>query len=118
MINGDGLHTRDFTYIDNVLHMNMLALTTTNPLAVNQIYNTAGGERTSINRLAKEIKTFLALYDTSILNIDPIHGLNRLGDIPHSFACIDKAKKMLGYSPIVSFQEGLKQTVKWYVNNN
>lgn len=93
MINGDGLHTRDFTYIDNVLHMNMLALTTTNPLAVNQIYNTAGGERTSINRLAKEIKTFLALYDTSILNIDPIHGLNRLGDIPHSFACIDKAKK-------------------------
>lgn len=116
-INGDGLNTRDFTYIDNVVHMNMLALKTTNPQAINQIYNTAGGERTSINQLANDIKAYLAQHDSSISNINPIHGPYRLGDIPHSFACIDKAKRLLDYSPSVSFQEGLKETVKWYVNN-
>lgn len=116
-INGDGLNTRDFTYIDNVLHMNMLALNTTNTQAVNQIYNTAGGGRTSINKLANEIKSCLVQYDFSISDINPIYGANRLGDIPHSFASIDKAKQLLGYSPLVSFQEGLNETVKWYVNN-
>lgn len=116
-INGDGQNTRDFTYIDNVLHMNMLALKTTNIQAVNQIYNTAGGERTSINKLANDIKSCLVQYDSSISYIDPIHGAYRLGDIPHSFACIDKAKQLLGYSPLISFQEGLKETIKWYVNS-
>lgn len=90
-INGDGLNTRDFTYIDNVLHMNMLALKTTNTQAINQIYNTAGGEQTSINKLANDIKAYLVQYDSSISDINPIHGSYRLGDIPHSFACIDKA---------------------------
>ena len=117
VINGDGEYSRDFTYIDNVLHMNMLALNTTNTQAVNQIYNTAGGGRTSINKLANEIKSCLVQYDFSISDINPIYGANRLGDIPHSFASIDKAKQLLGYSPLVSFQEGLNETVKWYVNN-
>lgn len=116
-INGDGLNTRDFTYIDNVLHMNMLALKTTNIKAINQIYNTAGGERTSINKLAHEIKSYLVQYDFSISEINPIHGAYRLGDIPHSFASIDKAKQLLNYSPLVTFKEGLKETVKWYVSN-
>lgn len=116
-INGDGLSTRDFTYIDNVVHMNMLALKATNTQATNQIYNTAGGERISINQLANDIKAYLVQHDSSISDINPIHGSYRLGDIPHSFACIDKAKRLLDYSPLVSFQEGLKETVKWYVNN-
>lgn len=116
-INGDGQNTRDFTYIDNVLHMNMLALKTTNIQAVNKIYNTAGGERTSINELANDIKSYLVQYDSSISYINPVHGAYRLGDIPHSFACIDKAKQLLGYSPLVSFQEGLKETIEWYANS-
>ncbi len=117
IINGDGLNTRDFTYIDNVLHMNMLALKTTNAQAINQIYNTAGGERTSINKLANDIKSCLAQYDSSISYINPIHGAYRLGDIPHSFACIDKAKQLLDYSPLVPFQKGLEETIEWYVNS-
>ena len=95
----------------------MLALNTTNTQAVNQIYNTAGGGRTSINKLANEIKSCLVQYDFSISDINPIYGAYRLGDIPHSFASIDKAKQLLGYSSLVSFQEGLNETVKWYVNN-
>lgn len=117
IINGDGLNTRDFTYIDNVLHMNMLALKTTNIQAINQIYNTAGGRQISINELACEIKSYLIPYDFSISSINPIHGAHRLGDMPHSFASIEKARKLLNYNPLTSFQEGLKETIKWYVNN-
>lgn len=116
-INGNGQNTRDFTYIDNVIYMNMLALNTANPSAVNQIYNTAGGERISINQLAYDIKSCLMQYNTPISDINPIYGACRVGDIPHSFARIDKAKRLLNYLPLVSFQEGLKETVKWYVNN-
>lgn len=116
-INGDGSNTRDFTYIDNVINMNMRALKTTNSQAINQVYNTAGGERTSINKLADMIKSYLVQYDFSISDINPIYGAYRLGDIPHSFASINKAKQLLDYSPLVSFKEGLKTTVKWYINN-
>ncbi len=116
-INGNGQNTRDFTYIDNVIYMNMLALNTTNPSAVNQIYNTAGGECISINQLAFDVKSCLLQYDSSIFDINPIYGECRIGDIPHSFACIDKAKRLLNYSPLVSFQKGLKETINWYVNN-
>ena len=116
-INGDGEYSRDFTYIDNVLHMNMLALKTTNIQAINQIYNTAGGRQISINELACEIKSYLIPYDFSISSINPIHGAHRLGDMPHSFASIEKARKLLNYNPLISFQEGLKETIKWYMNN-
>lgn len=117
-INGDGNNTRDFTYIDNVIYMNMLALNTVEQSSINQIYNTAGGEQTSIGQLAYLIKIFLSKYDSFISTIDPIYGPHRLGDIPHSFACIDKAKLLLEYRPLVSFKEGLINTIKWYVDNH
>lgn len=116
-INGDGEYSRDFTYIDNVIQMNMLALATENPEAVNQIYNTAYGERTTLNQLCEYLREFLAAYDPEIAKILPTHGPNRVGDIPHSLACIDKAKRLLGYDPHYSMKQGLKEAVKWYWDN-
>lgn len=117
VINGDGEYSRDFTYIDNVILMNMLAMTTDNPEAVNQIYNTAYGERTTINDLVRYLKEYLGAHDEEILKIDPIHGPNRAGDIPHSLASIDKARRLLGYDPSFSMREGLKIAVDWYREN-
>lgn len=116
-INGDGEYSRDFTYIDNVIQMNMLALTTANPDAVNQIYNTAYGERTTLNQLVDALKEYLSEYDSEIANIEATHGPNRVGDIPHSLANVDKAKELLGYNPKFSMKEGLKEAVKWYWDN-
>lgn len=117
VINGNGEFSRDFTYIDNVIQMNMLAMTTTNPDAVNQVYNTAYGERTTLNQLVDCLKEYLSGFDPEIANVEIIHGSNRLGDIPHSLACIDKAKKLLGYNPEYSMRDGLKEAVKWYWHN-
>lgn len=116
-INGDGEYSRDFTYIDNVVQMNMLALTTDNPEAVNQIYNTAYGERTTLNQLVAYLKEYLSDFDPEIAKIEPTHGPNRAGDIPHSLACIDKAKRLLGYDPHFDMRAGLKEAVKWYWKN-
>lgn len=116
-INGDGEYSRDFTYIDNVIQMNMLAMTTTNPEAVNQIYNTAFGERTTLNQLVGYLREFLGAKDAQILGIEPTHGPNRAGDIPHSLASIDKAKTLLGYAPEYSMRNGLKEAVDWYWEN-
>jgi UDP-N-acetylglucosamine 4-epimerase len=116
-INGDGEYSRDFTYIDNVIQMNMLAMTTTNPEAVNQIYNTAFGERTTLNQLVGYLRENLSEFDPEIAKIEPTHGPNRVGDIPHSLACIDKAKRLLGYDPKFSMKDGLKEAVKWYWEN-
>lgn len=117
VLNGDGEYSRDFTYIDNVIQMNMLALATTNSAAVNQIYNTAFGERTTLNQLAGYLKELLSKFDPAIADIDVLHGPNRLGDIPHSLACVDKAKRLLGYDPQFNIKEGLKEAVKWYWKN-
>lgn len=116
-INGDGEYSRDFTYIDNVIQMNRLAIETTNPEAVNQIYNTAYGERTTLNQLVAYLKEYLSAFDPAIAGIEPTHGPNRAGDIPHSLACVDKARKLLGYEPQFSMKEGLKEAVKWYWEN-
>ena len=116
-INGDGEYSRDFTYIDNVIEMNMRAMTTTNPEAVNQIYNTAFGERTTLNQLVAYLKEYLSAYDPAIATVEPTHGPNRAGDIPHSLASIDKARRLLGYNPQYSMQQGLKQACEWYWNN-
>lgn len=117
VINGDGEYSRDFTYIDNVIQMNMLAMTTDNPAAVNQVYNTAYGERTTLNQLVSYLKEFLSEYDAQIQEVKVQHGPNRVGDIPHSLACIDKAKELLGYNPQFSMRDGLKVAVKWYWDN-
>lgn len=117
VINGDGEYSRDFTYVDNVIQMNMRALTTTNPEAVNQIYNTAYGERTTLNQLVSYLKENLSKMDPEIKSIDAIHGPNRVGDIPHSLACIDKAKRLLGYDPKYSMRQGLEECCRWYWEN-
>ncbi len=114
VINGDGNFSRDFTYIDNVIQMNELALFTENPEAVNTVYNTAFGERTTLNELVNGIKENLAVFDPEIANVAIVYGENRIGDIPHSLASIDKAKNLLGYAPKFSMKEGLKEAVKWY----
>lgn len=117
VINGNGEYSRDFTYIDNVILMNLLALTTNNKEADNQIYNTAFGERTTLNDLVKYLKEYLAEFDSKIADIEIIYGDYRKGDVPHSLASIDKAKSLLGYNPQFSMKEGLKEAVKWYWEN-
>ena len=117
IINGDGEYSRDFTYIDNVIQMNLLALTTTNKEAINQVYNTAFGERATLNDLIKSLKMYLSKYDAKIADVEVIYGPNRIGDIPHSLASIDKAKKLMNYNPQFSLQKGLKEAVKWYWEN-
>lgn len=114
VINGDGKYSRDFTYIDNVIQMNELALKTKNIAAVNTVYNTAYGERTTLNQLVEYLKEFLSEYDPEISEIEVIHGPNRLGDIPHSLASIEKAKLLLNYRPEYNMYKGLKEAVKWY----
>lgn len=114
VINGDGNYSRDFTYIDNVIQMNLLALSTTNPRAINQVYNTAYGERTTLNQLVQHLKEFLSYYDPAISGLEIVHGPNRQGDIPHSLANVDKARMMINYEPKYSMKEGLREAVKWY----
>ncbi|MES2590529.1 MAG: SDR family oxidoreductase [Bacteroidota bacterium] len=116
-INGDGNYSRDFTYIDNVIQMNMLAMATKNPSALNTVYNTAFGESTTLNELVNYLKEYLSEFDAQIAAVPIIYGENRVGDIPHSLASIDKAKNMLGYQPEFSIKNGLKEAVKWYWNN-
>jgi len=117
IINGDGNYSRDFTYIDNVIQMNELAMTTANKEAINTVYNTAFGDRNTLNNLADYLKKFLSQYDPKIANISVEYGPNRMGDIPHSLASIEKAKTLLGYNPQFSMEEGLKVAVKWYWEN-
>ncbi len=116
-INGDGNYSRDFTYIDNVIQMNELAMLTQNPEAINTVYNTAYGDRNTLNNLVDYLKEFLAIYDPKIGNVAVEYGPNRAGDIPHSLASIGKAKTLLGYDPKYSMQEGLKAAVEWYWEN-
>lgn len=117
VINGDGEYSRDFTYIDNVIQMNMLAMKTDNPDALNTVYNTAFGEQTSLNQLISYIKEFLAIYNPEIVNVKIEYGPNRLGDIPHSLASIDKAMHLLNYKPKFSVRDGLEKAIEWYWQN-
>ena len=117
VINGDGTYSRDFTYIDNVVQANLLALETDNKESINQVYNVAYGDRNSLNELLKYLKDYLSDFDSKIKNIDPVYGPNRLGDVPHSHASIEKAKQLLNYQPEYSLKQGLKEAVKWYWEN-
>ena len=117
VINGDGFYSRDFTYIDNVIQMNHLALTTKNPSAVNQVYNTAVGDRITIKEMAEAIKTGLTKYKKEVAKISLQFGPERLGDVPHSQASIEKAKNLLNYNPTHNFKEGIEASLEWYYNN-
>ncbi|OUL62989.1 SDR family oxidoreductase [Flavobacterium sp. AJR] len=117
LINGDGNFSRDFTYIDNVIQMNALAIATKNPEAINTVYNTAYGDRNTLNDLVGYLKKYLSEYDPKIASVEITYGPNRAGDIPHSLASIEKAKRLLDYNPEYSLQEGLKEAVSWYWNN-
>ncbi|MFA7272779.1 MAG: SDR family oxidoreductase [Crocinitomicaceae bacterium] len=118
MINGDGSFSRDFTYIDNVIQMIHLAATTENKEALGQVFNTAVGDRTTLLELTELLKEHLGEYDEKIRQIPIIHGPNRAGDIPHSLASIEKAKKLLNYNPSHQLNEGLKEAMVWYWNEN
>lgn len=117
VINGDGNYSRDFTYIDNVIQMNELAMLTENPQAVNTVYNTAYGDRTTLTQLVQLLKNNLAQFDPKIAEVTVIHGPNRAGDIPHSLASIEKAKNNLGYNPKFSIEAGIREAVSWYFQN-
>ena len=117
VINGDGSFSRDFTYIDNVIQINRLAMQTENPKALNTVYNVAYGARTSLNQLADTLKNLLAAQDPAIAGIPVLHGPERLGDVPHSQASIEKARRLLGYDPRYDVATGLKEAVKWYQEN-
>jgi nucleoside-diphosphate-sugar epimerase len=105
-VHGDGLQSRDFTYIDNVIHGNLLAANA--PDAVGQVMNLATGGRVTLLELIEKINHVL---DTSV---QPIHVAPRAGDIKHSRASIDKARKLLNYEPVVDFDDGLARTIAWY----
>lgn len=117
VINGDGEYSRDFTYIEDVIQMNLLALETTDARAVNQIYNTAEGERTTLNELTSYLQQYLSEFDAQIAQVEVLHGPYRVGDIPHSLASVEKAKALLGYQPHFSLKTGLREAVKWYWEN-
>lgn len=117
VINGDGNYSRDFTYIDNVVQMNELAMLTNDKKAINTVYNTAYGERNTLNDLVGYLKEILTDYDSKISSVEILYQSNRAGDIPHSLASIDKAKVNLGYDPKFSLQEGLRVALNWYWEN-
>lgn len=110
-INGDGTHSRDFTYVDNAVQANLLSLFTENSKAINQVYNIACGKQTSLNEL------FEILAKVAGSNLKPIHGPERKADVKHSLADISKAKKLLEYEVKVSIEEGLKLTYEWNKGN-
>jgi UDP-N-acetylglucosamine 4-epimerase len=116
VINGDGNYSRDFTYIDNVIQANLLSLIAGSN-AINTVYNVAYGDRNTLNDLMRYLKEFLSVYNSEIKNVKVIKGPNRQGDIPHSHASVDKARRLLNYDPQFSLQNGLKEAVEYYWEN-
>lgn len=117
VINGDGNYSRDFTYIDNVVQMNERAILTKNPEAINTVYNTAFGDRTTLKELVGMLKENLSQFDPEIRKVNIVYGDPRAGDIPHSLASIAKAERLLEYKPVYSLEKGLKEAVSWYYKN-
>lgn len=117
IINGDGSFSRDFTYIDNVVQMNILAIKSNNVNAVNKVYNVAFGERTTLNELVSALKKQLSKYDPKIAEIEIEYGPERAGDVPHSLASINRATELLGYEPEYNIDKGLEEAVSWYFKN-
>lgn len=117
LVNGDGSISRDFTPVANVVDVNLLALETTKAEAVNQVYNVACGERTTLKELLEGLKGELSEYDPEIAKVKETYGPPRKGDIPHSLASIDKARTLLGYDPRLNVKEGLREACRWYWEN-
>jgi UDP-N-acetylglucosamine 4-epimerase len=118
LINGDGQTSRDFCYVDNVTQANLLAATTSNTAAINQIYNIAVGERTTLSELYSELRHLLLDKFPHLVDAQPFSRDFREGDVRHSQAEITKAKRILGYAPSHRFQEGLKAAVSWYLGRH
>jgi UDP-N-acetylglucosamine/UDP-N-acetylgalactosamine 4-epimerase len=116
-INGDGETSRDFCYIENTLQMNLLAATTDNVRATNQVYNVALNDRTSLNTLYKMIEERLIQRTQGLEKKDPIYRDFRVGDVRHSQANIDKAKELLHYQPGYRISKGLDEAMDWYVES-
>lgn len=116
-INGDGSFSRDFTYVANVIQANERAATIDNIEAINTVYNVACGAQTSLNELVDSIKSAMKKLNLDVDNVMPIYGPERVGDVPHSLASINKASKLLGYNPTHQFDAGLNETIKWYIEN-
>lgn len=116
-IYGDGTQSRDFTYIDNVLQINQLAAIINNPEAINRVYNVAYGENTSLNELFEILLNLLSKFDPKIKEIKVTYAPERLGDIKHSLASIDAAKRLLNYNPQYKLIKGLEKAIDWYWNN-
>lgn len=114
VINGKGNHSRDFTYVENVVQVNQLALLTQNPAALNTVYNVAFGENTSLNELYGLLTEFLSEFRPEIANIKPVYGPVRKGDVLHSLASIEKARTLLGYQPAYDLRAGLREAIQWY----
>ena len=114
ILHGDGSQSRDFTYIDNVIQANELAATTKNPDALNQVYNVACGNQSLLIELIENLKSLLSNFDPEIKNITVINGPERVGDVKHSLASIEKANKLLGYNPSHTLKEGLTSAIEWY----
>jgi UDP-N-acetylglucosamine 4-epimerase len=117
LINGDGSYSRDFTFVENVVQANELAATVSNPEALNTVYNIAYGENTTLNQLFEKLKRALSAFDPKILAVEKTHGPIREGDIPHSLASIDKAKRLLGYQPQFNLEKGIEKAISWYWNH-
>lgn len=116
ILHGDGSQSRDFTYIDNVIQANELAATTKNPNSLNQVYNVACGSQSFLIELVKDLKSLLVNFDSEINNINVVNGPERVGDVKHSLASIEKAKELLGYNPSHNLKEGLNSAIDWYWN--
>ena len=116
-INGDGETSRDFCFIDNVVQANLLAATTQNPGAVDQVYNIAVGERTTLNELFLLLQNSLRRLEPNLPEQKPVYREFRAGDVRHSLADISKAKQLLGYEPTHKIREGLELAMEWYRRN-
>jgi UDP-N-acetylglucosamine 4-epimerase len=113
-INGDGETSRDFCYIENVVEANLLAATATEKAAINQTYNIAIGQQTSLNELLELLKRKLKAHDPAVLEQKPIYRDFRPGDVRHSLADITKARRLLGYEPEYPIGRGLEMAMDWY----
>lgn len=116
-INGDGETSRDFCYIDNAVQANLLAAATDNPEAVDQVYNVAVGERTSLNALFEQLRINLAGRFVHLNHFKPVHRDFRAGDVRHSLADVSKARELLGFVPSYHVAEGLEEAMNWYTEH-